>query len=64
MKITISSGRNDTFDSKVNFIRGVSWSGKWVHFWLLGGIPPISKVSYEGLGGQWGIILGDNPAGM
>ena len=33
MKITISWGRNDTFDTKVNFIRGFFW---WVNEYIFG----------------------------
>ena len=38
----------------------------WVNEYIFGcwvGFSPISRVSHECLGEQWGIILGDNPAG-
>ena len=52
MKITISWGRNDTFDSG----RSKFHNGKFS-----GGVNEY--VSHKCFGGQLGIILGDNPAG-
>ena len=47
---------------EVNFIREVFQAGQI--FGCCVGFSPISRISSECLGGQGGIILGDNPAGQ
>ena len=64
MKITISWGKNDTFDSRNKFHEG-DFSGG-VNEYIFGywvGSPHLQGF-HECLGGQWRINLGDNPAGI
>ena len=65
LKITTSWGRNDTSDSRKSKFHMVNFSGGLNEYifgcWV--GFAPIFRVYHKCFGAQWGIILGDNPAG-